>query len=88
MPLKTFDDEQADIMAKVAHQALVRRDVVLQLIQGAKDRGHRAYVKVDMDRARQKAQQLPEHGVPPELIRLLPHDDHLDKIVVQKPTMR
>ena len=41
-------------------------------------------MNVDMDRARQKAQQLPEHGVPPELIRVLPHDDHLDKLLVQK----
>ena len=71
-------------MAKVVHQALVRRDVVLQLIQGAKNRGHRAYRNVNMERARLKAQSLPAHGVPPELIKVLPHDDHLDKILVQK----
>ena len=32
----------------------------------------------------QKATSLPEDGVPPEIIRLLPHDNHLDKILVQK----
>ena len=71
-------------MAQFVHQALVRRDVVLQLIQGAKSRGHRAYANVDMSRAHAKAQSLPENGVPPELIRIIPHDDHLDKVVVQK----
>ena len=29
-------------------------------------------------------QQLFHNGVPPEIIRLLPHDNHLDKILVQK----
>ena len=82
--LKTFDDELAETMAKVVHQALVRRHVVLQLIQGAKNRGHKAYVNVDMERARVKAQNLPEKGVPAELIRLLPHVDHLDKVLPQK----
>ena len=71
-------------MAQFVHQALVRRDVVLQLIQGAKNRGHRAYANVDMGRAHAKAQALPENGVPPELIRVIPHDDHLDKVQVQK----
>ena len=78
--LKTFDDEHADAMAKVVHQAHVRRNVVLQLIQSAKNRGHRAYVNVDMERARQKARNLPANGIPPELIKVLPHDEHLDKI--------
>ena len=71
-------------MAQFVHQALVRRDVVLQLIRGAKNRGHRAYANVDMERAHAKAQLLPENGVPPELIRIIPHDDHLDKVLIQK----
>ena len=58
MLLKTFDDDETESMANVIHQALVRRNVVLQLIQGAKDRGHRAYVNVNMDRAKEKAKQL------------------------------
>ena len=32
----------------------------------------------------QKAQMLPEDGVPPEIIKLLPHDSDLDKVMVQK----
>ena len=82
--LKTNDEDHAQSMANFVHQALVRREVVLQLIQGAKDRGHRAYANLDMVRVGAKAQSLPEHGVPPELIRILPHDDDLDKVLVQK----
>ena len=37
-----------------------------------------------MERARLKSEALPEDGIPPELIRLLPHDTHLDNILVQK----
>ena len=33
---------------------------------------------------REKAQGLPENGVPPEMIRLLPDDDLQDKIQPQK----
>ena len=28
--------------------------------------------------------KLPENGVPPELVRIIPHDDHLDKLMPQK----
>eukprot|EP00959_Pyramimonas_sp_CCMP1952_P419788 8792984-Pyramimonas_sp.AAC.1 len=31
-----------------------------------------------------KADQLPQNGVPPEIVRLLPHDTTLDKLMVQK----
>ena len=31
-----------------------------------------------------RAERLPESGVPPELARLLPYDNHLDKNLVQK----
>ena len=37
--LKTFDDNATETMAKVIHQALVRRAVVMELIQGAKIEG-------------------------------------------------
>ena len=50
----------------------------------AKRRGHRAYALVDETQLREKATLLPENGVPPEVLRLLEHDDHLDKIQVQK----
>ena len=71
-------------MASFIHQATVRRSVVIQLIVTAKARGHRAYRNVNLDQMRLKAQNLPEQGVPPEIIRVLPHDTHLDKIQVQK----
>ena len=82
--IKTHDEHDTLSMAQFVHQALVRRVVVLQLIQGAKNRGHRAYANVNMENARAKAQALPENGVPPELIHIIPHADHLDKVVVQK----
>ena len=82
--LKTSDDEDPKALAKFVHQARVRRAVVVKLIEDAKRRGHRAYARVDIATMREKATSLPEDGVPPEIIRLLPHDNHLDKIVVQK----
>ena len=82
--IKTHDEHDTLSMAQFVHQACVRRDVVLQLIQGAKNRGHRAYANVNMESAYAKAQSLPVNGVPPELIHVIPHDDHLDKVMVQK----
>ena len=82
--LKTSDDEDPKALAKFVHQARVRRAVVVKLIEDAKRRGHRAYARVDIATMREKATSLPEDGVPPEIIRLLPHDNHLDKILVQK----
>jgi hypothetical protein len=58
--------------------------VVVTLIENAVERGHRAYRHLDMHRVRQKAQELPEHGVPAHILKLLPYDDMLDKIQVQK----
>ena len=49
-----------------------------------KTRGHSAYKHMDMERVREKAQELLENGVPPEMIRLLPEDDLQDKIQPQK----
>ena len=37
-----------------------------------------------MDRVRQKAEALPRHGVPEHILKLLPCDDLLDKIQIQK----
>ena len=72
-------------MAKVVHQAFVRRHVVLQLIQGAKNRGHRAYVDVDMDaRGCQSAESARKWRSSRIEYALLPHDDHLDKVLPQK----
>jgi len=82
--LKTSEEDNPKSMASFIHQAHVRRDVVIKLIEDAKARGHRAYVNVDISRMRDKAKHLPENGVPPEIIKLLPHDSDLDKIQVQK----
>eukprot|EP00959_Pyramimonas_sp_CCMP1952_P103746 2169424-Pyramimonas_sp.AAC.1 len=45
---------------------------------------HRAHRHVDAAAVDARAEQLPENGAPPELVRLLPYDNHLDKITVQK----
>ena len=82
--LKTSEDDDPKALAKFIHQARVRRVVVVKLIEDAKRRGHRAYARVDIASVRKKAASLPEDGVPPEIIRLLPHDNHLDKILIQK----
>eukprot|EP00959_Pyramimonas_sp_CCMP1952_P197146 4122876-Pyramimonas_sp.AAC.1 len=71
-------------MGKFVHQALVRRDVVVKLIEGAKMRGHRAYQHVCMEEVRKKAAELPDGEVPPEIMRLVPLDNALDKIQMQK----
>ena len=83
--LKTSDEgDTKEALVKFIHQALVRRDVVIELIANAKARGHRAYRHLDMERVIEKAGQLPEHGVPACLAKLIPYDDLLDKIQVAK----
>ena len=83
--LKTSDEgDTKESLAKLIHQALVRRDVVIALIENAWERGHRAYRHLDMDRVRQKAQDLPVKGVPEHILKLMPFDDLLDKIQIQK----
>ena len=49
-----------------------------------KQRGHRAYMIIDEDKVKAKAQQLPEQGIPPELISLLPNDNAFEKLRLQK----
>ena len=41
-------------------------------------------MNVDVEAMERKAEQLPKNGVPPEIVRLLPHDTTLDKLMVQK----
>ena len=83
--LKTSDEgDTKESLSKFIHQALVRRDVVISLIGNAVERGHRAYRHLDMVRVRQKAQELPVNGVPAHILKLLPCDDTLDKIQIQK----
>ena len=83
--LKTSDEgDTKESLSKFIHQALVRRDVVVRLIEDAKNRGHRAYQHLDMEQVREKARELPSNGVPEHIARLIPYDDLLDKIQVQK----
>ena len=53
--LKTSEEDNPRSMAAFIHQAFVRRHVVIELIEGAKRRGHRAYRGVDMARAHEGA---------------------------------
>ena len=83
--LKTSDDsDDKDILSRFIHQARVRRQVVVRSILDAKARGHRSYVRVDAARVQEKASMLPEDGVPPELMHLLPNDNSISKLQVQK----
>ena len=68
------DDTEKDV-AKLIHQCLVRRHIVVELIQTMKERGHTAYKHVDMAQVERNANALPENDVPPEIIRLLPLDE-------------
>ena len=71
-------------LARLVHQAIVRRDVVVQLILSMKKRGHRGYRSVRTEDVQSRAQALPENGVPPEIIKLLLLDKLLDSIKIQK----
>ena len=82
--LKSSDEDKRDDLKHFIHQAHVNRQKVLNCILGMKRRGHRAYMHVDEADARRRAEKLPEHGVPPELISLLPDDSSYDKLKIQK----
>jgi len=86
--LKTSGDDGVDDMKGLVHQASVRADVVVALIEDLKKRGHRAYQNLDMERVRRKAKEtLPRDGIPPEIMHLVKisnEDDTLDRIQIQK----
>ena len=83
--LKTNDNtKDKDVLSRFIHQAHVRREVIVKHILACKARGHRAYINVNEDKVRAKANQLPEHGVPPEIMHLLPDDNSISKLQVQK----
>ena len=82
--LKTNDEEKRASLKNFIHQAQVNREKVVRCILAMKRRGHRAYVNVREDALRKKALQLPEQGVPPELISLLPNDNSFEKLRMQK----
>ena len=76
--------KKTETLRNFIHQATVRRDRVAKLILEMKKLGHRAYMHLNEDAVRAKAINLPEHGIPPELVHVLPNDDSLDKLQVQK----
>ena len=88
--LKTSGEDSLDDMKGLVHQARVRAEVVVALIEELKTRGHRAYRNLDMERVRTKAfgpEGLPQDGIPDSIVQLLkinPDDSSLDKIQVQK----
>ena len=71
-------------IGRVIHQARVRRQVVVQLIEAAVERGHPAFQHVEMEVMYCKAAQLPEDAVPEEVIAVLPVDNALNQIIRQK----
>lgn len=81
--LRASEEDYPTTMASFVHQAHVRRDVVVELIEGAQGRCHRSYRHINIDAARKKAEELPENGVPPQDVRLLPHDASLNHILIQ-----
>ena len=71
--------------AKFITQAVVRRDVVVDLIMYAKKCGHRAYQFIDEAAVSARAEALPENGVPDEILHLLEKNDaSIEKLQPQK----
>ena len=78
--LKTQDNDDVDgqSLARFIHQAIVRRDVVVRLIDNARRRGHRAYRDIDMTKVVAKAtEELPVNDVPACVVLLKEMDDLL-----------
>lgn len=86
--IKCNDDDSGESLAKRLHQAVVRADVVVELIADMKRRRHPAYRDVCMVKVQEKAMRmLPRSGFPEEIIKLLPwdpKDEVFDKIQVKK----
>ena len=71
--------------ASLTVEATARRDVVVELIDDARSRGHPSYGGLDMVEVRRKAaDRVPVDGVVPELVSEMHHDDGLDKVLLQK----
>ena len=51
---------------------------------GAKARGHRAHINIDVKKVADKARLLPGDGVPSDIMHFLLNDNTLDKIQIQK----
>ena len=82
---KSADAIESDTdLARLVHQAMIRRDVVVKLIASMERRGHRAYRHVVMDDVERRVQVLPEDGVPLEILKLLSLDQLLEQLHIQK----
>jgi hypothetical protein len=78
--LKSNDENDYAEMKKFIHQATVRRDVVVEAILEMKASGHRSSVHLSKRELLRRAEKyLPTGGVPEALIRLLPHDNDIEK---------
>ena len=64
------DDTEHDA-AKLIHQCVVRRHIVVELIRTMNERGHRAYKHVEMEQVDRNANALPDNAAPPEIFRFL-----------------
>ena len=79
--LKSNDPiENPDSLSKFIHQAVVRRQVVIDLILGALERGHRGYQHLNSESVKLRAQSLPVNGVPAEVVAVMSNDGHLGHI--------
>ena len=58
--LKTNDEDKRESLKHFIHPANVNREKVVRCILSMKRRGHRAYVHVDEDAVKRRAQKLPE----------------------------
>ena len=74
-------------IARFIHQAMLRRSVVVKIMETMKRRGHRAYTIIDMSEVITKACELFEHHIPPAIIRLLTLDDLQEEQMQQSATL-
>ena len=61
----------ASELKTLIHQATVRREVVIQLILDMKKSGHPAFQKIQAETVRRAASNLPEEGIPPEVLKVI-----------------
>ena len=70
--------------ARVICQATVRREVVVKLIGECVERKQPGYEKVSMQKVRERAAQLPEHGVLDEVVGVVEGDRRMTEMVAEK----
>ena len=79
--VKVIVKSRGELPASLIAHATCRRSVVLELLEEGHNRGHKDFARLNMRRARRRAQALPEHGVLPELVHSAPEDGSLTKIL-------